>query len=83
MVVGGEGEVRRDCFTSFAMTVVRATTAGRPYAIIQEIFKKFLMGGGYESIEVGGSSDFCFPFGSPGCNKSAAGVDESFLLEDS
>ena len=46
-------------------------------------YKKFLMGGGYESSETGGSSDFCFPFGSPGCGKSAASIDEPFTLEDS
>jgi len=74
VVVVGEGEV---------VDGIRATTEGRPYAIIQEIFKKFLMGGGYESSEVGGSSDFCFPFGSPGCGKPAASIDEPFTLEDS
>jgi len=41
------------------------------------------MGGGYESVQAGGNSNFCFPFGSPRRGKSATSIDEPFLLEDS
>jgi len=41
------------------------------------------MGGGDESVEVGGGSYFCFPFGSACGDEPTAGFNESFILEDS